>query len=105
MRFFLLFIVACAVATNALAQRPAATPQPANTPDVVTTNIELVQTDVMVFDKSGRLVEGLSPDEFLLTVDGKPQPLSFFESIKTGSSQEAAQVRSSTAKTNGNPTA
>jgi VWFA-related protein len=100
MRFFLLFIVGCALAANTLAQRPAATPLPADTPDVVTTNTELVQTDVMVFDKSGRLVEGLSPDEFLLTVDGKPQQLSFFESIRTGSSQEAAQVRSTSAGQN-----
>lgn len=101
MRFLLLFIVACTLATSTPAQRPATTPAPADRPDdVVTTNIELVQTDVMVFDKSGRLVEGLSPDEFLLTVDGKPQPLSFFESIKTGSSQEAAQVRSTAAEQN-----
>ncbi|HEX8494348.1 MAG TPA: VWA domain-containing protein [Pyrinomonadaceae bacterium] len=62
------------------------------TDDVVRINTELVQTDVMVFDKAGRLVEGLSPEEFDLTLDGKPQPISFFERIKTGSAQEAAQV-------------
>ncbi|HEV7746248.1 MAG TPA: VWA domain-containing protein [Pyrinomonadaceae bacterium] len=106
MRLFLLFVVACALATITPAQRPTATPPPAETPgDVVTTNTELVQTDVMVFDKSGRLVEGLSPDEFLLTVDGKPQPLSFFESIQTGSSREAAQIRSTSAEEHRNENA
>jgi VWFA-related protein len=47
-----------------------------------------------VFDKAGRLVEGLPREEFVLTIDGKPQPVSFFENIKTGSSQEAAQLSS-----------
>jgi VWFA-related protein len=56
----------------------------------------------MVFDKSGRLVEGLSPDEFVLTLDGKPQPIAFFESIKTGSSQEATQLRRTTPAENQN---
>lgn len=60
--------------------------------DVVRINTELVQTDVTVFDKSGRLVEGLAPEQFELTLDGKPQPVSFFERVRTGSAQEAAQV-------------
>jgi VWFA-related protein len=100
MRVFFLVTALCAFAITTFAQKPAATPPPSEKPaDVITTNTELVQTDVMVFDKSGRLVEGLSPDEFVLTLDGKPQPISFFESVRTGSSQEAAQVRSaSTAK-------
>jgi VWFA-related protein len=60
--------------------------------DVLRINSELVQTDVTVFDKGGRLIEGLSPEEFELTLDGKPQPISFFERVRTGSAQEAAQV-------------
>ncbi|HYO91373.1 MAG TPA: VWA domain-containing protein, partial [Pyrinomonadaceae bacterium] len=60
--------------------------------DVLRINTELVQTDVTVFDKAGRLVDGLSPEDFELTLDGKPQPISFFERVKTGSAQEAAQV-------------
>lgn len=94
MRVFLLTIALCVLAPAAFAQqaRPQSTP-PIQPADVVTINTELVQTDVMVFDKSGRLVDGLSPDEFVLTLDGKPQPISFFESIRTGSSQEAAQLK------------
>ena len=105
MRLFLLTIVLCVLAPAAAAQRPAPSqsPTPGTQPaEVVTINTELVQTDVMVFDKSGRLVEGLSPDEFVLTLDGKPQPISFFESIKTGSSQEAAQLKRTRAAANPN---
>jgi len=99
MRTFFLIIISCALVTGAtgtFAQQTAKPPAlPAASPsDVITINTELVQTDVTVFDKSGRLVEGLTPDEFVLTLDGKPQPISFFESVKTGSSQEAAQVKS-----------
>ncbi len=61
--------------------------------DVLRINTELVQTDVMVFDKEGHLVEGLSPEQFELMLDSKPQPIAAFERIKTGSSQEAAQVQ------------
>lgn len=103
MRVFLL-VVLCAFATSTSAQQPAAKPSPVpdtRPSDIVTVNTELVQTDVMVFDKAGRLVEGLSPAEFVLTLDGKPQPISFFESVKTGSSQEAAQVTSATSADHG----
>jgi VWFA-related protein len=100
MRVGLFITVFCVFSLGTSAQQPA--PQPSPTPgiqplEVVTINTELVQTDVMVFDKAGRLVEGLSPDEFVLTLDGKPQPISFFESIRTGSSQEATQLKRTTA--------
>ena len=96
MRAILLVIIWCALVTGTPAQQTAKPPaSPAASPsDVITINTELVQTDVTVFDKSGRLVEGLSRDEFVLTLDGKPRPISFFESVKTGSSQEASQLTS-----------
>ncbi len=60
--------------------------------DVLRVKTELVQTDLMVFDKQGRFVEGLSPEQFELTLDGKPHAVSFFEHVAAGSSAEAAQV-------------
>ena len=79
---------------SASAQTPTpAKPQP--TPDeVVRVNTELVQTGVMVFDKQGHFVEGLRREQFELSVDGKPQPVSFFEQVKAGSSKERAQLAS-----------
>ena len=58
--------------------------------DVLRIKTELVQTDLTVFDKQGRFVEGLTPEQFELTLDGKPQAVSFFERVAAGSAAEAA---------------
>lgn len=58
--------------------------------EVVRVNTDLVQTDVMVFDKQGRFVDGLKREQFELMIDGKAQPISFFEQVRVGSSQEEA---------------
>jgi VWFA-related protein len=71
------------------------TPQNPKTPaddDVVRIQSNLVQTDVMVFDKQGRFVNGLNQADFDLRIDGKPQPLQFFERITAGSADEEAQL-------------
>src|SRR6266576_282265 len=69
------------------AQTPSPSPQqPAD--DVIRINTDLVQTDVMVFDKKGVFVNGLKPEQFELTVDAKAQPVTFFEQVRAGSSRE-----------------
>jgi VWFA-related protein len=60
--------------------------------DVIRVKTELVQTDVTVVDKRGRSVGGLRADDFELRVDSKPQSLSFFEEIATGSADEEKQL-------------
>ncbi len=60
--------------------------------DVIRTSTELVQTEVMVFDRHGHFVTGLKPEEFELTLNGAKQQISFFESVATGSQIEAAQL-------------
>jgi VWFA-related protein len=75
-----------------LIQTAAAQTKPEKTnvqDDVVRVNTELVQTDVMVFDKKGRFVDGLKPEQFQLKIDNKPQPIAFFERVATGSLREA----------------
>ena len=57
--------------------------------DVVRVYTELVQTDVMVFDKQGRFVDGLTKENFELRVDGKPRPIQAFEKITAGSDEES----------------
>jgi len=57
--------------------------------DVVRVYTELVQTDVMVFDKSGKFIDGLKADNFELRVDGKPRPIQAFEQITAGSDEES----------------
>jgi VWFA-related protein len=82
----------------------AQTPTPAQTQskppdDVVKVFTELVQTDVMVFDKQGRFVNGLTKDNFEIKVDGQARPIQFFEQINAGTKDEEAQL----AAARGNP--
>ena len=60
--------------------------------DVVRVFTELVQTDVMVFDKGGSFVKDLRREDFELRIDGKPRPIEFFERITAGSANEEAQL-------------
>jgi VWFA-related protein len=82
------------------------TPSPSQqSDDVLRINTELVQTDVMVFDRRGQFVDGLKPEQFVLTLNGLTKNVSIFERITSGSSSEAVQVsssRSAAAPTNQN---
>jgi VWFA-related protein len=60
--------------------------------EVVRISSDLVQTDVMVFDKGGKFVDGLKPEQFELKVDGRPQQIVFFERIQAGTVNEDAQL-------------
>ena len=62
--------------------------------DVVRVNTTLVQTDAMVFDKQGKFVEGLKPEQFILKVNGQTIPVSFVELVTSGSAAEKAQLES-----------
>src|SRR6266550_3633430 len=68
--------------------------------EVVRVSTDLVQSDFMVFDKQGNFVDGLKRDQFVLKVEGKPRPISFFDRIAAGSRNEEAQL----AAARGNPT-
>ena len=58
--------------------------------ELVKVNTELVQAAVTVLDKAGRFVENLKAEQFELRVDGRPQPISFFEMVTAGSTSEEA---------------
>ncbi len=68
---------------------PIAKPQ---AEDVVRVNADLVQTDVVVLNRQGRFVDGLTRADFIIAVDGYPQPVFFFERITTGSGDEQGQL-------------
>lgn len=72
-------LAAVAVSAQTKPQKPAEAQD-----DVIRVNTELVQTDVMVFDKKGRFVDGLKGDQFELKIDDKPQVISFFERVTSG---------------------
>ncbi len=73
-------------------QQPTQNRPPQQDDEVLRIKTELVQTDVTVFDKQGRFVEGLRPEQFELSLDGKSQTVSFFERVSTGGAREASQV-------------
>ena len=90
----LLFVLTGWSATSA--QTPTPSPKPQE--DVVRVYTELVQTDVMVFDKQGKFVNNLTAKDFELRVDGKPRTIQAFEQITAGSDEESqlAAARGST---------
>jgi VWFA-related protein len=82
-----LFLLTAWSATSA--QTPTPSPTPKSQDDVVRVFTELVQTDVMVFDKSGKFVNNLTAKDFELRVDGKPRTIQSFEQIAAGSDEES----------------
>src|SRR5215213_2932123 len=84
---FLLFLLVTSPATPAQTSTPS--PSPRSQEDVVRVYTELVQTDVKVFDKQGKFVNGLTADNFELRIDGKPRPIQAFEQITAGSDEES----------------
>jgi VWFA-related protein len=81
-----LVLCLAAFAQSARAQQSQQTPTQQQPPqdDVIRVETELVHTDVMVFDKSGKFVEGLGREQFQVMVDGKPVPVAFFDSVAHG---------------------
>ena len=76
----------------ALGQTPAASSPQQQRDEVLRINTELVQTDVLVLDKSGKAVPGLTREQFELLVDGQPVPIQFFENVEAGGAREAARI-------------
>lgn len=68
--------------------------------DVLRVFTELVQTDVMVFDKEGRFVDGLKKEDFELRIDGQPKPIDFFERVTAGSASEESQLAAARGSSN-----
>ena len=84
------FSVACWLCSSSAAAQDQN--KPVQSEDVVRVNTALVQTDVTVLDRGGSFVNGLSRDQFVLKIDGKPREISFFEQVRAGSRNEEAQL-------------
>lgn len=106
-------LLAAALLCHAVAAAPSRAQQsgqpqqqtPAEEEEVVRITSDLVQTDVSVFDKGGRFVEGLRREDFELYLDGKPQPVTFFEDVSAGSPDEAAKLKAARASSSGGASA
>ena len=84
-KYFLLSIAACLLLFPAVVFSQTKPAEPtSDAQDVIKFETSLVQTDVMVFDKNGRFVDGLRPEQFQLKINNAAREISFFETIRSG---------------------
>lgn len=89
-KYLLIFCLLTCWTRVAQSQQQQPTPTPTRSQDdVVRVYTELVQTDVMVFDKQGRFINDLTRENFELRIDGKQRPIEAFELITAGSNEES----------------
>src|SRR2546423_10392862 len=88
----LLLAALCALAPVFRARAQDTPPPRKDDEEVVRISTDLVQTDVMVFDRAGKFVDGLKPEQFELKVDGRPQQIVFFDRVQAGTVNEDAQL-------------
>jgi VWFA-related protein len=67
-------------------------PQKPDDEQPIRISTELVQVDVVVTDKTGKVVRGLTKDDFELFEKGKKQQLSFFEFVEAGKTRRPGDV-------------
>jgi len=84
-KYSLLSIAACLLLFPALVFSQTKPAEPSSeAQDVIKFETSLVQTDVMVFDKNGKFVNGLKPEQFQLKINNASREISFFEAIRSG---------------------
>ncbi len=67
---------------TSLAQQPTK-PEPSDTQEaVVRISTQLVQIDAIVTDKNGNHLDNFSAEDFVLTVDGKSQPIEYLKLVR-----------------------
>ena len=84
-RSFLLIGLSVVLAGPLLGQAqksPSPSPSPGSTP-TFPSEVEVVNVDVVVADKKGNPVTGLTKDDFTLLDDGQPQSVTSFEAVTT----------------------
>jgi VWFA-related protein len=86
-------LLVCLLTLGTIARAQQQQPGAAQSEDVLRISTELVQTDVMVFDKQGRFVEGLKKEDFEVRADGQPVEVNIFDRVTAGSPREEAQVQ------------
>ena len=94
--------LALAAAAGARA-RPQSSPSP-SPQTTFPTGVEIVKVDVVVTDKAGRPVDGLTRDDFTVEEDGQPQAIESFEAIRVPPASIAPVVERPRVSTNHEPT-
>lgn len=77
-------LAASALLSLAAGQNPAPSQPPVRSPDVLRIGVDLVQIDATVTDERGRHVPDLTIGDFEVFQNGRPQALSAFSYVRTG---------------------
>jgi VWFA-related protein len=86
-RALLALLLALSAAGLAAAQAPPKTSAAAEPPQSVfgeQIEVRVVNVEVVVTDKQGNRVAGLSPTDFRLKIDGKEAPIEYFSEVRSG---------------------
>ena len=78
-RIYLFFLLIFLLTFSVFAQKPTPTPDD----DVVKISTNLIQLDVVVTDKNGKIVSDLKPEDFEVYENGKKQDLTNFLFVNT----------------------
>jgi len=92
----------CILAASAQSQEKKE-PKKTADDDVIKVTANLVNFDVIVKDKKGRVITDLKPEDFTVYENGVPQKIEFFDSTLTSSSNEAAKPTNGTVSTEPGP--
>lgn len=90
MKYCFALTVIFAGSIYALAQQPTPTPRPADD-EVVKISTNLIQVDVTVTDRSGKVVSDLKPEDFEIYENGQKQQISNFSFISNTRTETAAE--------------
>jgi VWFA-related protein len=100
----LLTVLAAASAAHAQAPAPSAAPSPEPSPGAAfPAQIELVTVDVVVTDKKGNAITGLTQADFQITEDDRPQSIASFESVQVPTTASAVAPQRPRVSTNQAP--
>jgi len=88
----LVFIFSCAL--TGFSQTPMPTPKPADDDDVVKISTTLIQIDVTVTDKDGKVVKDLKPEDFEIYENGKKQEITNFSFVSVENATKQTLVKS-----------
>jgi len=100
-KYSLLSTAACLLLFPALVFSQTKPAEPSSdAQDVIKFETSLVQTDVMVFDKNGKFVDGLKPEQFQLKINNASREISFFEAIRSGGFATQRQEPNASAQPN-----
>ncbi len=87
------FLLLCSSAIFPQNKQPTPTPKPVSDADVVKISTALIQVDVTVTDKNGKIVTDLKPEDFEIYENGEKQNISNFSFISASSQSNKGQAK------------